>query len=302
MNKLHSVTVLMSTYNGGRYIREQINSILNQKNVRINLVVRDDGSKDDTLNILEEYKEKGKLSYYTGQNLGPQHSFMHLLQNTTEDEYYAFADQDDYWMEDKLCAAIEKLQTHTDEPALYFGQTQLVDRHLNKIANVVINPNLTFGESLIYAYASGCTMVFSNKLKQILTSVELPSKLPMHDIWLILTNMTFNGYTYFDATPHILYRQHGDNEIGLGHGFVHMWKLRLHHLFSKGNVRFLQALNIYKTYGDRIPYQNKILLKEFIEGKSNFIKRINLIFNKHLRCSDRSTQILFWLNVLINKY
>ncbi len=302
MCKIHSVTVLMSTYNGDRYIREQIDSILNQKGVKVNLVVRDDGSKDSTLDILEEYKAKGLLTYYTGGNLGPQRSFMHLLQNAADDEYYAFADQDDFWMEDKLQSAVESLQGHEDEPALYFCQTQLVDIHLNKIANVIINPNLTFGESLIYACASGCTMVFSYKLKQIVTSVELPSKLPMHDIWLILTNMAFNGYTYYDATPHILYRQHGDNEIGLGHGFVYMWKLRLRHLFSRGNVRYLQALNIYKAYGDRIPDQNKILLKKFIEGKSNFVKRINLIFNKQLRCSDRSTQILFWLNVLINKY
>ena len=292
----------MSTYNGGKYIREQIDSILNQKGVHVRLIVRDDGSKDETLSILEEYKSNDKLLYYTGKNLGPQYSFMHLLQNAEADDYYAFADQDDVWLEDKLYVAVSMLENHNEGPALYFSQTQLVDSDLNKIDNVVISPFLTLGESLIYACASGCTMVFNNKLKNIVTGKKLPPKMPMHDIWLVLTNMAVGGYTHFDTVPHILYRQHGDNEVGLGHGFMYMLKLRMSNFLSRGNVRYTQALNVYNTYKEEIPQANKALLFKFIEGKKSFVKRISIIFDKKYRCSDKTTQFLFWINVLFNKY
>lgn len=102
-----NILVLMSTFNGEKFIREQIESILAQENVNIKLLVRDDGSTDKTLDILNEYKNKGKLNYYIGKNLGPQLSFMHLLQNAPYCEYYAFADQDDVWLKDKLSTAIK---------------------------------------------------------------------------------------------------------------------------------------------------------------------------------------------------
>ena len=97
----------MSTYNGQKYIRQQIDSILQQTNVEVNLLVRDDGSKDDTIKILDEYKQEGKLTYYTGPNLGPQLSFLNLLNNCPKADYYAFADQDDYWEKDKLSTAVK---------------------------------------------------------------------------------------------------------------------------------------------------------------------------------------------------
>ena len=96
------VLVLMSTYNGEKYLREQIDSILGQRGVEVSLLVRDDGSTDATLTTLDEYKESGRLDYYCGNNLGPARSFMHLLQNAPASDFYAFSDQDDKWMDDKL--------------------------------------------------------------------------------------------------------------------------------------------------------------------------------------------------------
>ena len=122
----------MSTYNGEKYLREQIDSILGQRGVEVTLLVRDDGSSDATLSILDEYKSSGLLDYYCGSNLGPARSFMHLLQNAPASDFYAFSDQDDKWMDDKLLAAITSMEGHESEPALYFSQTQLVDAGLKK--------------------------------------------------------------------------------------------------------------------------------------------------------------------------
>lgn len=105
------IAVLISTYNGEKYIRDQIESIMSQKvDAQIDIIVRDDGSTDKTKDILEEYSKQKKLKWYTGENLKPANSFFNLLiQNETYD-YYAFADQDDYWKNDKLRRAIEKIQ------------------------------------------------------------------------------------------------------------------------------------------------------------------------------------------------
>lgn len=252
VTKNNNITVLMSTYNGEKFLREQINSIMAQKGVNLNLVVRDDGSKDKTLSILEEYKSKGQLTYYTGSNIGPQYSFMDLLVNSEQNDYYAFSDQDDFWLEDKLYSAISYLKEHNDKPALYICQTQLTDANLNLRDNIEVHPKLTFGESLIYSYASGCTFVFNKKLKDFIAAHKIPDKLPMHDIWIILSNMAIDGYTYFDTNAHILYRQHENNEIGLGHGFFFKWHERLIKFCSKNNIRYYQALKLLQTYGSDI--------------------------------------------------
>ena len=86
---MDTVIVLLSTYNGERFLREQIDSILNQEGIDVNLIVRDDGSKDSTLDILEEYKKEGKLKYYTGENKRTAQSFMDLIYTAPEAEFYA---------------------------------------------------------------------------------------------------------------------------------------------------------------------------------------------------------------------
>ena len=106
------VLVLMSTYNGEQYLQQQIDSIITQKNVDVELLVRDDGSTDKTIDILKDYQQKGLLSYYAGENLKPQLSFLHLLRHAPECKYYAFADQDDVWLEDKLSSGIEAICSH----------------------------------------------------------------------------------------------------------------------------------------------------------------------------------------------
>lgn len=297
----NKIIVLMSTYNGEKYIKQQIDSILAQKNVEVNLLVRDDGSTDGTLEILEEYKLRGKLSYYTGNNLGPQLSFMNLLQKASKGDYYAFADQDDFWLEDKLSCAINMLKNNDVEPALYLSQTQLTDSDLNYKKSIIVNPYITFGESLIYKFAGGCTMVFNDKLRKLLSN-RLPKIMPMHDIWIYTFALAINAFVVFDKIPHILYRQHSNNAVGQGQGFFFEWKQRYRRLTTQSGERHNQALELRNCYSDIIPKKNANLLDEYIEGKHCLTKRIGLLFNKDLRCSDKITQFLFWINVVLNKY
>lgn len=295
------VVVLMSTYNGERYLREQIDSILGQRGVEVSLLVRDDGSSDATLTILDAYKKAGQLDYYCGGNLGPARSFMHLLQNAPKSDYYAFSDQDDIWLDDKLITAVTTLEGHESQPALYFSQTQLVDAGLNPIPSVIINPKLTFGESLIYKFIGGCTMVMNHRLREAVGDF-MPEIMPMHDIWIYGIALGIGAFVHFDPTPHILYRQHGDNTVGLGQGAAYEWKKRFRRFTAKNDERYLQALELSNGYHDKLTAPNAALLTLFLEGKTSMARRFRMLTCMSLRCADRTTQLLFWINLLFNKY
>ena len=157
---MKKIQVLMSTYNGEKYIREQINSILAQTGVEVNLLVRDDGSKDKTLEILKGYKE---IKIIEAKNVGATNSFLELLSLAGEYEFYAFADQDDVWDENKLKVAISKLENY-DCPAIYSGNTRLVDKDLNEIKCETLSPITTLGAAIVKNYATGCTIVFNKEL------------------------------------------------------------------------------------------------------------------------------------------
>ena len=109
INKKPTVTVLMSTYNGERFLKEQLDSILQQQDVDVRLCVRDDGSTDGTMDILLEYADAIELTI--GNNFGVGNSFMSMVYSANlESDYYAFSDQDDIWMPDKLISAVDELK------------------------------------------------------------------------------------------------------------------------------------------------------------------------------------------------
>lgn len=206
----------MSTYNGGRYLCQQIDSILGQEGVKVHLLVRDDGSTDNTLDILESYAKKRLLKWYQGENLKSARSFLKLLKDSDKCDYYAFADQDDYWERDKLKIAVEQLQDYGEETcALYLAQPQAADQELTPLPTTQFKPLNTFGESLVYRFAMGCTMVMNNKLREVILSHE--QQYPcMHDIWIYTIAHAIGAKVIWDDVPHTLNRQHGNNVVGLG--------------------------------------------------------------------------------------
>lgn len=295
------VNILLSSYNGEKYIREFLDSALCQEGVQIDLLVRDDGSTDSTLQILDEYKEKGLLQWYKGENLKPARSFMALLKDSSDADYYAFADEDDYWKSEKMRVAVEKLQPFDDVPALYFSRTQLTDEKLNPIAGPIINPLLTFGESLVYEFIPGCTTVINRRLRNILNTYN-PDYLPMHDVWVYSVALAVGAKIVFDKNSYILYRQHSSNTIGQGQGELHEWKRRFNRFINKEHSRSRRAVEIQKGFSQYMDNENKQILSIFIEGKSNCMKRLRLMNDKTFICGNRQTYKLFQLSVLLNIY
>lgn len=295
------IQVLMSTYNGQKYIDEQISSIFNQSEVDVSLLVRDDGSKDGTKAILEAYQQQNKLEWYTGENLRPARSFLHLLNHAGKADYYAFSDQDDYWMPDKLCSAIEKLNVAKDEPALYFCQTQLADSSLNKIDTPRIHPLLTFGESLVYQFVGGCTMVMNHKLRNIICRYS-PVFIPMHDVWVYIVALAVGAKVFFDAEPHILYRQHGGNVVGQGFDWRIAWKRRIKRIVQAQHIRYNLAKEVQQGFSDLMTEENRKLLEMFLAGHHSFLKRLSLLNDSRFRCGNNGVYRNFQVSALLNTY
>ena len=211
------IIVVMSTYNGESFLREQLNSVLSQKGVEISLLVRDDGSTDCTIDILKEYEQKGLLQWYTGENIGAARSFWNLIGVCEEAEYYAFCDQDDIWDDDKLLCAVEMIEKYEKSqlPILYFSDVRVVDRNLNLIQeHMVEDMPIDYAHALIKNIAPGCTYVFNHKTRNLLKKYDVNQyDLDIHD-WQTYRIASCFGKVIFDRATHMSYRQHRDNQIG----------------------------------------------------------------------------------------
>lgn len=219
MDKKPTVAVLMSTFNGEKYLKEQIDSILAQRDVQVRLFVRDDLSSDSTKDILEEYQLRDDLCYSVGQkNLGAGSSFMHLLYDVPDSfDYYAWSDQDDVWLENKLVAAIEMINKSSKQ--LYMSNLMCVDADLNNIGL----RNKEHADTSIYSIVcenqtNGCTMVFTREFRKVLVEENRrPSdslfQSRYHDTWTGMVGAIKDEIVY-DYNYYILYRQHESNEVG----------------------------------------------------------------------------------------
>ena len=133
LKKQYSVMVLLATHNGGMFLTEQLESIYNQKCVCVSVFACDDSSSDNTCDILREYEEKYNLVWCSGKFGSAQKNFYNLVDLAGDADYYAFADQDDYWDDDKLYRAINELDKYEDKPCLYYSVSRPADENLQPL-------------------------------------------------------------------------------------------------------------------------------------------------------------------------
>ncbi|WP_052248428.1 glycosyltransferase family 2 protein [Chryseobacterium taiwanense] len=218
---MKTLAILLSTYNGEKYLKEQIDSILQQSFSHFDIYIRDDGSTDCTIDIIQEYiNGYSNIHFFKGANLGAALSFMDLLKKVNSD-YYMFCDQDDVWLQNKIEKSISRIvQIETKgEPALVFSDAKIVDEKLNLVNNSFWNYNKTFPEILlsnpkfisVFNCSPGCTMIFNNELKKHLTDYD--EDMLMHD-WYIMIKALQKGVVSYINTSLMLYRQHSNNTIG----------------------------------------------------------------------------------------
>lgn len=298
------IVVLMSTYNGEKYLRDQLESLLNQQLKPNKILIRDDGSRDDTVNILEEYASKYSfINYYCGKNIGPAKSFFELINKAEKADYYALCDQDDVWFEDKLSSAIEMLKKEDDIPLLYFSRFTLTDGDLNPINSKVssLYKYTDFAHALLYQTAPGCTFVFNDKARELITKYDINNNFVMIHDSIIHKVIAMNGKVILDNNSHIYYRQHGNNEIGLTGGLINHFITRIKNFIigKTRNTRSNLASSLLNVYGQHCGKEENELMNIVSNYKKDFSLRKKLIFDKRFRV-DGINYYLFRILVLIN--
>lgn len=224
------ISILLATYNGEKYLPEQLDSILNQDFKDFTLYISDDGSSDNTLKIIADYSKKDKrikiLSKHEPNRSACKH-FLYMLENV-ESDLFLFSDQDDVWTQDHVIALVERYNVLSEDiknkPILIHGDLEVVGENLDKISDSYINyMNLPKNPKNKHFYfvqnnVTGCVMLINNELKNFvfLNKQDLfkySSSIIMHDSFFATIACEFGKKIYVDKAIE-LYRQHGKNVVG----------------------------------------------------------------------------------------
>lgn len=292
---MKSVLVMMSTYNGAKYLREQLDSLLCQENVEVYIYIRDDGSSDNTVDIIKEYSEKNScIDFEVGENLGYAKSFWTLFTHENKYDYYAFADQDDVWHNDKLYKAVEFMEKgQTDVPLLYTSDVISVNdsgETLNK-HTFGVKESINFYQSLQKSILPGCTFVFNNSAFSIIQKFN--GYMESHD-WAVYCIVSAFGKVLFDQVSHINYRIHESNAIGKSSTMQELL-VRAKRFFAKSKcVRSKFSKDFYDCYKEDLTnasYKNSVYNLGYY--KEN--RKKELFFDKNFK------GIIFKIYVILNR-
>ena len=288
------VVVLLSSYNGEKYIQEQIDSILHQEgDFELDLWIRDDNSTDRTKEILKKYEKAGKLQWYTGKNLGAAYSFIDLIKHCDKYDFYAFSDQDDFWMPEKLQNGIRQIQL-LNTAALYTGNAELVNAGLISLERCVykIAPRTDFHTLVCAGGLLGCTMIFNNQLARFVQEQPCPSKIMMHDFYLAVLCAAVNGKIVYDSASYMKYRQHGRNVYGVPHGFGRTLLSRIRAIWTKPDVSIAeQAESLLSLSIGEIDKEKKKWLNTVAQYRTSLSHRIMLAATTRVSYVNRNQSI-----------
>ena len=266
------VKVLLSAYNGEKYIEEQVESILTQNYQNLELYIRDDGSKDRTLEVLKKYEEDARVHVMAGKNKGFIKSFFELVKQCGDADYFAYADQDDVWLPKKVAMAVERLEREEqDQPLLYFSNYDFYDENMNfKEHGKLPTMEPSFHNAIVDCLTLGFNSVF-NKTAHDLMVEHIPKHCCGHDWWtyMVCSGM---GKVVFDERVTVKYRRHENNVSPGGMEFVkfQIWRFKkffLNDYFS--NIR-KQMREFYEAYADKLRWEDRKLLYLFSREKYSF--------------------------------
>lgn len=225
------IEILLSTYNGEKYLGELLDSLVNQDYLDFHITIRDDGSNDSTLEIINEYQNNynSLISFVRDdKNLGYPDCFWWLLENSRDADMYAFCDQDDIWEPNKLKSVSERCSdTYKEKPILYVHDYKLGDSDLNiygshKLAEEKFDPNYPYN-TIFFVMTQGFTMVINELLRQRILLDNLTKKNIPHDRWTFWCGF-FAGDIVYDDKELAIYRRHEDSVTETGKGALSLIK------------------------------------------------------------------------------
>lgn len=283
MNNHRKIAVLLCTYNGTKYIRKQIDSIINQTEVNWTIFASDDGSTDDTLAILSEYQSRlgeDRFIIIKGPGKGFAWNFINLLEASgNEYSHYAFSDQDDEWHTDKLSRGLLYLDKIAAEiPAVHCGRTLLVDENDKEIGYSPLFKKIpSFKNALIQSIAGGNTMMLNNSARSIIIKTPRWYEIVSHDWWIYILITGCNGKVFYDEKPTINYRQHTDNIVGSNMSWLGRIQRISGLLDGKFRVWIQKNLDAMAAMDIPLSKENKNVLALFSRARNaNFVERVSI--------------------------
>lgn len=311
------VLVLLSTYNGDRFLREQLESLYGQEGVDYHILVRDDGSSDETIAILEEYKkQKAHMTIMRGgQNVGPAWSFFLLMEeahkNYDDYDYYAFCDQDDIWYPDKLKRAVVELDVSEKVYRFYSSGYYFINAK-GKIIGILKPTFTNFKTVLFRTTCIGCSQMFSKGvLEKACLLAEYLEKVGVdvrttsfHDSWLARIAYYEDSYIIYDSKPSFLYRQH-DRNVTCPRGDSLIEKIKAKYFedtkiknkqFSR-NARYLQDV-----IGDDMSNEKKDFINRFIQYDNSWCRTFLFALQYAYLFKEKVRVTLYAFSLIISRH
>lgn len=269
------VNIVMSTYNGEKYLNTQMDTLLGQTYDNIQIYVRDDGSTDKTLQILDGYEKKDGIHVIKGKNAGFAGSFMEALSVAEEGDYWAFCDQDDIWFPNKVALAVEYLdQQKQNVPLLYYSLSEMVDES-GKSLGIQKPPkgSLTFERAMTGTFGVGFSMVINKKLREEMLKCD-PKKIHAHD-WLAGAVALGLGEVYVNNIICAKYRRLDSSVTRITWNKKVQWAIKT--LKEDGDV-VERNREFYRIYGDKLPLKTAKIAKLFGDEKFSIDQRLKKVF------------------------
>lgn len=297
------IAVLMSTYNGHKYLNEQIKSLASQSVAKdIILYIRDDGSSDDTLDIIESWKSKINIVCIKGKNIGPAMSFWKLLMNPKiQADYYALCDQDDIWDCNKLERAVKALKQE-EGVCLWCSNCRIIDSKGKVIQRELYNqkPDFSIDSQIVCGTTQGCAMTFDNKLRKYIMDKKIDGY-PMHD-FVLMTYAIALGKIIYEEQPSFGYRVH-DNNVVARAGKRKTKKIidAYNRWFSNKHKNELSRYLKIFCANNRNYLDKKTLdfLEDIYKSPHNFTKRLKVVHNSKCKSYNKKSERTFKIRTLL---
>ena len=286
--------VILGTYNGERYIDDQIQSILVQEGVEVLLVIRDDGSTDNTVDRLLKYSNEMNVKIERGERIGFSLNYAELLKKSTNFnfDFLAFADQDDHWNPDRLARGIGVMRTAG--ASFYSSKRRIIsETKMNGKIYPKSKVNISFENSLFQNICPGSTLILTRDAVDLtLRHLDAPhlAKMPYDSLIYVLSSA--QGELIFDQNPNLNYRLHGQNTIGISRFSVFNVRARIDSLRTDHRIKLEYAYNLtmFEEFDNLFP------VLSIFEETPSFRRILEIIMLPKLRVSKIEN---FLLKVLL---
>ena len=304
---MKTVQILLSSYNGEKYISRQIDSILCQKDVEIHLLIRDDGSTDNTRKIIKEYEERypSNIKVVLGENIGWKKSFFTLLTLAADDyDYYAFSDQDDYWYKDKEISSIAVMESDSiTGPKLVQVDYITTDKNLRPLK---LQPQARpivpryHDELFSEEFFQGCCMTWNYAAMQLLKRYT-PKKNYGHDYWVGVVCSLF-GTAYYLPVPKFLYIRYEKSVSTTGNQLAGQLARLKRFIHGDHQLYYNIGDDILKGYGCLLKDRDRKMCLDLKNYKHSIRSKMKILFNCHLRRRSIRGSLFFKFSILLNRF